>query len=85
MSIDTTSQILKTFVKCLYKCEAICDMTVQMSEYYLMGKYSLIGFRKLILYGIIDGGYVQTDNLSFLSVFLLLSINRLTIKEFLRI
>ena len=33
-------------------------MIVQMSEYSLMGKYSLIGCLTLMLYGIIDRRYV---------------------------
>ena len=50
------------------------DMILQMSEYSLMEKYSLVGFHSLILYDIIDGRYVLTGNLFFLSLFLLLSI-----------
>ena len=49
-------------------------MIVQMSEYSLIGKYSIVGCHTLILYDIIDGIYVETGNLSCLSLFLLLSI-----------
>ena len=66
VSIDTLARMLNAFVKFLYKCHAICDMTVRMSEYSLMRRYSLVGCRIVILYDIINGRYVQTGNLSFL-------------------
>ena len=49
-------------------------MIIQMSEYSLMGKYSLVGYCTLILYNIIDRSHVETVNLSCLSLFLLLYI-----------
>ena len=33
-------------------------MIVKMQEHSLMGKYSLVRCRALILYAIVDGGYV---------------------------
>ena len=50
------------------------DMIVQISEYYLMVNYSLMGCRTLILYDIIDERYLDTGNLSYLSLLLLLYI-----------
>ena len=50
------------------------DMIIQMSERSLNVKYSLIVFRTLILYDIIDRIYVVTGNLSCLSPFLILSV-----------
>ena len=52
----------------------LCDMIVNFSEYYLMGNDSLVGFLTLILYNIIDGGYVETVILSCLSLLLILYI-----------
>ena len=74
VSIDTIERMLKIFVTCLLKYQAISGMIVKMSEYSLMGKYSLVGFRTLILYDIIDERYVETVNLSCLSLFLILSM-----------
>ena len=71
VSIYTFAWMLKTFVTCLYKYQAICDNILRMTEYLLMGKYALVGFRTLILYDIIDRIYVQTGNLSRLLPFLL--------------
>ena len=69
--IDTLACMLKIFVTCLYECQAISDMIVLMSEYPMMGKYSLVGFHTLIMYDIIDGRYVQIGNVSCLQLFLL--------------
>ena len=74
VSIDTLTRMLKKFVTCSYKCQNIRDMIIKISEYSLMCKYSLVVCRTLILYDIIDGRYVKTDNLSCLLLFLLLSI-----------
>ena len=38
-----------------------CDMIVQMSEYSLMGKYSLVVCCTLIMYSIIDGRYIEME------------------------
>ena len=43
-------------------------MIGQMSEHSLMVKYSLVGFRTLIMYDVIDRRYVVTENLSCLSI-----------------
>ena len=56
-------------------------MIAQMSEYSLMGEYSLVGCRTLILYYIINGRYVETGNLSCLSLSLLLSIQKTSKKK----
>ena len=74
LSINTLGQMLKTFVTSLYKYQAIHDTIVRISEYYLMRKYSLVGFHTLILYNVIDGRYVQTVNLSCMSLLVLLYI-----------
>ena len=74
VTIDTLTRMLKTFVMCSYKYQNIRDVIVPMSEYSLMCKYSLIEFHTLILYDIIDGRYMKIGSLSFLSIFLLLSI-----------
>ena len=50
------------------------DTILQMSEYFLMRNYELVRCHTLIIYGIIDGGYVEMENLSYLSIFLLLYI-----------
>ena len=64
VTIDTLAWMLKALVTCLYKCQYICVMIVWISEYFLMGKYSLVGWCLIILYYIIEGWYVQTVNLS---------------------
>ena len=43
VSIDTLAYILKKFRTCLCKCKDICYTIVKMSEYSMMGKYSLLG------------------------------------------
>ena len=45
-----------------------------MSEYSLMCKYLIVGYHTLKMYYIIDGIYVKTGSLSYLSLFLLLYI-----------
>ena len=47
--IDTLAQMSKAFVTLLYKCQAIRETIVQMSEYSLMGNYSLVGYLALIM------------------------------------
>ena len=49
-------------------------MIAQMSEYSLIGNYSILVCRKLILYDIISGRYVVKGNSSFLSLLLILYI-----------
>ena len=49
-------------------------MIVQISSYSLMVKYSLVGCITLIMYIIVDGRYVETGDVSFLSLFLVLYI-----------
>ena len=66
VSIGMLAQTLNQFVTYLFKWQNVCDMIVQVSEYLLMGKYSLVGCLTLILYDIIDGRYVVTGNLYYL-------------------
>ena len=59
----------------------IYDTILQMSEYYLDGKYSIVECRMLILYDAIEGWYVVTGSLYHLSLFLFLSIQNTTNKK----
>ena len=56
-------------------------MIVHMSEYSLMGKYSLGGCCILILYSIIDKKYVEMGNVSYISFFLTIIHINTTAKE----
>ena len=57
-------------------------MIAQISEYSMIGKYLIVGFCTLILNSIIDRWYVETDNLSCLSLLLLLYILKTNKKKF---
>ena len=65
---------LKALMTHSHVCQSICDMIVQMSEYSLMAKYSLLVWHALMPYSIIDRRYIDTGNLSCLSLFLFVSI-----------
>ena len=52
--IDTLARILKTFLICIYACQAIFDTNEEMSEYSLIGNDSVVRCRTLIKYDIID-------------------------------
>ena len=57
------------------------EIIVQMSEYSLVGNYSLVGCCTLILHDVIDGRYVEMGNLSCMSLLLLLYIYNTTKKK----
>ena len=76
--------------------EVICDifvlkvrmfreMIINMSEHSLIGKYSLIRFRTLILYVIIDRRHIVTVNLSYLLLFHYYLFKRLLRRKFIRL
>ena len=53
-----------------------------MSKNILMGKYSLVGCRTLIMYNVINERYVETVNLLCLSLFVLLYIYNINKRKF---
>ena len=74
VSIYTLPRMLKGFPTCFYKCQTILWHDRTDVRIFLDSKYSLLGWCKLMLYDIIDRSFVDTVNLSCLSLFLLLSI-----------
>ena len=68
---DMSSCVLWHFMTKLYECK----------EHPLMGKYSLVEHRMMIPYDTIEGKNLKTGNLSYLSTFLFLSIQKTTKKS----
>ena len=61
---DISPRVLRHFMTCSYK----------RKEHTMMGKYSLVEHRIVLLYDTIEGKNVVTGNLSYQSLFLFLSI-----------